>query len=937
MRNSMSTSRRMLWERFRGKAAETDTTAERFAERGVNPNDDPSISSQDSGYGSVESTTHSDGCLAIKSPDSLSIQPDMNMVSALGHQDSYAGISTSAEEASTRSDTANDNNTKAPHPATAPTSKPAINAETHRVVREIVSAFKKNFGGPLLHHLNSRKKTSKGLSTHAVAIFPKLAWSETGRSIEVDIIVQCHPSVESHVQQFMKDNHEAVETSFQFAQQHLCVKTRVVGREINFLSFAYWPESGKRDDRLKVCGNLMLVEKASSGFAKCTLGGMLSIGALDDSSISWFGVTTAHGLHSSLESGELPTETAQVNLSTPALTCQVLELIDKVCLSIDQQVGDDAEQQVRPDNYASDALGIIQNCKTITKRLARLTVQGDLRRNLRYAIQYKVRHALESCLSELESMLGRYPTASMQLSQSKYYPLRALKDVETSLSAGLDSATAESIVPSAFSAQLDKSFSLTDFFGEVYVTSSEQTDVPEQGFSNQRNLDWALIQSFEPDGIGEITGIKSGLLQPSNRGDFGVFEPSSSVSDVDTSRRVMIINERQGYPEAEISFQVAFICVPPSSELVEVLVYTTSAPPCLPPKIGQQEFVPGDSGSWAVSINELGDKRVHGQLIGTNCLGEGLLMPMDKILDDIAAKLQPMLGDVLPTIKLHLPLIPLNLDLFSKSDQPDLQIRGMPKEGHFVAWNLMRLSWETARAQWRILAQPHDGQEKEQWKEEKREWEDQFEEWRVAPHSSPSISIEWFKKWERRQRLWAISLRYWTLRKQSSPINDQYFHQDLMEIIREEENASLIESTHGLDSLSRPLGSLGQSHSSKATSSYQSLWSHAASLATASSSVFDNSEPILNKAEGKHIVSPSLGSMAKASTPFATPSHRQQTSPSDRDNSDQNNPFGSSISYTPELLALMEEWEHSWVTNDDTKINPRSNSDMNVNGGLYKR
>ncbi|KAL6402224.1 hypothetical protein AUP68_14692 [Ilyonectria robusta] len=853
----------MLWGRFRGKTAETDTTAERFSERGVNPNDDPSISSQDSGYGSVESTTHSDGCLAIKSPDSLSIQPDMNMVSALGHQNSSTGINTSVEEASTRSDTMNGDNIKAPHLATAPKSKPTINAETHRAVREIASAFKKNFGGPLLHHLNSRKKTSKGLSTQAVAIFPKLAWSETSGSIEVDIIVQCHPSVESHVQQFMKDNHEAVETSFQFAQQHLCVKTRVVGCEINFLSFAYWPESGKRDDRLKVCGNLMLVEKTSSGFAKCTLGGMLSIGALDDSSISWFGVTTAHGLYSSLESNEQPTEAAKVNLSTPALTSKALALIDKVCLWIDQQVGDDAEQQVKPDNYASDALGIMQNCKTITKKLARLTVQGDLRRDLRYAIQGKVRHTLKSCLSELESMLGRYPTASMQLSPSKYYPLRALKDVETSLSAGLYSATAASIVPSSISPELSKSSSPTDFFGEVYVTSSEQTDVPEQGLCNPGNLDWALIQSFEPDGLGGITGIKSGLLQPSNRGDFGVFEPSSSVSDVDRSRRVMIINERQGYPEAEISFQVAFICIPPSSELVEVLVYTTSAPPCLPPKMGQQDFVPGDSGSWAVSINELGDKRVHGQLIGTNCLGEGLLMPMDKILDDIAAKLQPMLGDL--------------------------------------------------------------------------------EEWKVAPHSSPSISLEWFKKWERRQRLWAISLRYWTLRKQSSPINDQDLHQDLVEIIREDENASLIESTHGLGSLSRPLGSLGQSHSSKATSSYQSLWSHAASLATASSSVFDNSEPILNKAEGKHIVSPSLNSMAKASTPFATPSYRQQTSPSDLDNSDQNNPLGSSISYKPEFLALTEEeweeveWEHNGVTNVDAKINLGSNSDMNVNDGLYKR
>jgi hypothetical protein len=815
----MSIPGKGLWGRLQAKVGKSDSLSWPLAKppsRADSITTGTSGSSQDSGYASALASECDDDASAIVIEGFGIIHPDGPPGDGNAHGDTTQPTRTAG--------------TKAALPRQFPDANDSpINIETHRAVREIVRSFKQGFGRQLTRHLSLHQTSSKDPSTRAVAIFPRLARNEDGlATVDVAINVQCHPSAERQVHRFLKEHRTAINSSLLSIRTQqpdtLRIIIRVIGQEITFLS---GPARVRTRHAVpgtsanELCGKVVEIEAGDGSVKECTLGGWVLLSDGPRSQLSFFGVSTAHGLQKPLQGNGTPESRTLLKL-----VLAVMKSLNNVC------------DRFRRRESSDDLFWLLIQCRNLVIEIAR-----DM--CLRHHINPDL--GQNGCIffQGFLDWLRRFPQGYLGIDERtfqneseeyvSFVRTRLLPYLEALLRSS-PAGRAGMFLWESFPGDPPETADDPDqLVGSLYLTSAELILDDDEGTYEDGNLDWALL---EPSGDQAFTHYS--LSWPL----YSVFRPSISASDIDDCPKVILVNHKLGYPDAEISPQVAFISIPPSLEPVEVMILARDTIQTTPSATEPTELSPGDSGSWAISINQGGEKVVHGQLIGVSCLGDGLLMPMDKILADMTERLRPIFEPEKAEITTHLPLFALHLkDLPSEIREEQMRLFG--REERLLVWKLRKLDWDTIRARWILAGQGlvfRTQEAAEQWELEGREWAKQALDW------DPSVAIisnQWFEMWQQRISLWAVSISHWTQYKErrgveSYPPANTYDAAGGSALrFVEDTEAQEASSRNPVPAVpfARILGSLAKSGSSRATESYQSLWSHATSAATTGSSI----------------------------------------------------------------------------------------------------
>ena len=832
----MSIPGKGLWGRLQAKVGKSDSLSwplTKTPSRADSIATGTSGSSQDSGYASALASECDDDASAIVIKGFGIIHPDGPPSDGNAHGDTTQPTRTAETEAALPRQFPDANDSP-------------INIETHRAVREIVRSFKQGFGRQLTRHLSLHQTSSKDPSTRAVAIFPRLARNEDWlATVDVAINVQCHPSAERQVHRFLKEHRTAINSSLLSIRTQqpdtLRITIRVIGQEITFLSGparvrARHAVPGTSANEL--CGKVLEIETGDGSVKECTLGGWVLLRAGPRSQLSFFGVSTAHGLQKPLQ-GNGTRESGTLL----KLVLAVVKSLSNVCDLIEQDGWADEVSLEMGESPERDLLWLLAECKGWVMEIAR---NMCLRQHINPDLGHNGRVFFQGFHDWLRCFPERYRSNNEKMRQDvreEYIPfvrtrlLPYLRALLISYPAGRAGVFPWEPFPGDPPETADDPHQPV---GSLYLTSTELILDDDEGTHEDGNLDWALLEPSDDQAFTHYS-----LPWP----QYSIFQPSISASDIDDCPKILLVNHRLGYPDAEISPQVAFISIPPSLEPVEVMILARDTIQTTPSAAEPTELSPGDSGSWAISINQAGKKVVHGQLIGVSCLGDGLLMPMDKILADMTERLRPIFEPAKAEIMTHLPLLALHLkDLPFEIREEQMRLFG--REERLLVWKLRKLDWEATRARWILAGQGlvfTTQEASEQWELERREWAKQALDW---GRSIACISNQWFQMWQQRISLWTVSISHWTQYKEGRVIGlylpaKMYdaAGESVLRLVgdKEPQEAS---SRNPMPTSPVPaapfagmLGSLAKSGSSRATESYQSLWSHATSAATTSSSI----------------------------------------------------------------------------------------------------
>ncbi|KAK3314039.1 hypothetical protein B0H66DRAFT_607277 [Apodospora peruviana] len=373
--------------------------------------------------------------------------------------------------------------------------------------------------------------------------------------------------------------------------------------------------------------------------------------------------------------------------------------------------------------------------------------------------------------------------------------------------------------------------------GYLYHTSADVLRRDTSIRFDGGNLDWAVL---------ELNGSQPLFSSFEEEPRQAIHVSNFAEEDIDDYRQVVLLNDRLGYPVARLSPSTAFVCVPPSLEFIEVTPFSFNHEETITP-YGPRGLSCGDSGSWAISVEREGALLVYGQLIGTNCYGEALLMPMDKIISSLDnVEREPGFRGLRST-NLHLPMKALTLERMSPSRR-EVAIQGLSMRDQCLVWEITKLRWEAARAEWisetdswaASIDYPHTPQwpyydtEQAMLASESTEWKHEMQRWKASPFSTKLISSEWFLKWQSRLEFWEGD-KFHRRRLHDNQTADLFIQKPSLAPRTLAQRA--MSSTRTVGSTVGPtVGSMASSNSSRATGSYQSFWSHGASVASLASS-----------------------------------------------------------------------------------------------------
>jgi hypothetical protein len=704
---------------------------------------DKSVPSTDSGYGSLDSLTADED-----QSSSTASFPDNLIRERNDPPDSK--LKGPCSETPTAAD-------KAQGPTRTPTAKLPIDLDTHRAIRKIVSSFKTGFGRPLLRYLNSRRKIVKDPNEHAIAIFPSPTVQANGH-VYLDVIVQCHPLAEKLVRQFMQESRLAIEASLFCTRgetQLMGVKLCVVSKEVNFLFSVYGQEPVTSGSALGRCGEPLQVISASETSKMCTLGGYISLGT-GPNTRSWFGITTSHGF----EAPGISSDGLQKHSSSFGLTLEVLQGLEEVW-----------HRQVAT-NYNKLSSDLV--------KCMRILIQFE--KSARRPPQVELQPVLEPLLLWLRSVLSSSAGNMSALFWEDQHSIFA--SLQTQLEVFIKKLPPSRGPDDEESHEAERIPKYHKCLGRVFVTSSEPNNIKRS--REEGNLDWALIQfsgynyvSVSDDVTRMSPMLRKTLSLVDQTQELSYIPTSNSNEVAGTYKHVIILNRRQDFPQCQVSPQPAYICIPPGQDFTEVISCTVDDPLGLSPEAARDIFLPGDSGSWAIGVDENNQQHVHGQLVATNSLGEALLVPMDAVLEDIKAKLHLLRERKKTNVLAYLPHFTLE-----RSFLPNNKGEIMPIKEQMLTWKLAKLNWDAAFSKWERLSEKtllgkshfdsleedfiyipevHRTAFKEQkraWEAQREDWDAELRDWTSSRGQKPLISLDWYWRWKENRRCWENWLDY---------------------------------------------------------------------------------------------------------------------------------------------------------------------------------
>lgn len=755
----------MIWDRFQRGSKKTSisesfTSALRPLSRSLRGASD---SSHDSGYASLGSPSEHHDDKGSRTSTSLT---SLGEATAMSFEEKLESESISEEgQAQSELETGMDLSTKTTESTVA---ELPISIETQRVARGITCNFRRSFGNQLARHLNAQTSTIASPTTHAIAIFPTVSWRKgfVNVQVAVEIIIQCHPLAEGHVQQFLRERRAAIETFLRFARAQrndwgsnsLWVDIRVVGREITFLSrfgaSVYTsPSKTSHLQQLEPSGKLLTIDVGSGKTAQSTLGGLISVTSHPRSGSAWFGITTSHGLHmQSQQEEDSGLSSSLLSLVMHALGSLSQRMAERIFSSTGEEAGE-----------AKEILRLLQGCY---RAITEFTKSELLQRNGMYDLQ-------EQKIRRLSNLRYWLQTArQLPYSEQRRYLLDFIDCLLSTRSDEPSDGKSNMKREEEFqSRSLGERMGYMSLTSTEMFTASESDDTATENFDlcsdvdhlDEGNLDWALLDPVHarPESY------------PFSKYLNDVFEPSDPSADIEDTPKVILVNENRGYPEAEMCPQVAFVSFPPSISLVEVLTFKLKGSGGSSANSKPSKLSSGDSGSWLISMDAAGGKVVHGQLVAVNCLGEGLLIPMASIVCDVTAVLLPIFDSSGLHVKTHVPLDAVNLPDMSDFVREWL-IPRMNREGQLLAWKFMRIGVDAAIVGWKKAVREaafrtfSDHYATHRWTLEERECErdlrslnGQLEIWEDSQRMDSLISNQWVNHWLERRQYWYDRAFYW--------------------------------------------------------------------------------------------------------------------------------------------------------------------------------
>ncbi|KAK4220689.1 hypothetical protein QBC38DRAFT_172065 [Podospora fimiseda] len=606
-----------------------------------------------------------------------------------------------------------------------------IDSSMHRAARGIVCDFRRNFGTQIARHLNSRP----GRNSHAIAIFPAVSCGKGGSNnkLTVEIIIQCHPLAESHIKQFLKEKRPAIDSFIVYSQVRnlgstmLSVDVSIVGREITFLAQfpVYTRPYQSRAQRSALPGNLVTIDLGKGNSVASSLGGFVTITPKREKDASWFGLTTWHGIEDKSD-GDLDMESNPL-----ALIIDILRSLDNWTTRIA------AKSQLKEQTSHDDKiLDLVEKCKDCCKTYARAQ-----------CLQSNIGNGTDQGSLAVLKTVHEWLKYDFPTEQHETFLIHATRTLSLASKVEDNKEDTKLEGKQKASEPAQQIGHVTLGSGSLLNWEDDVLEYIDTETVDEGTLDWALLDLFKD----------RSECYPFSEYRNDVFEPSDPSIDIDETPKVILLNRVKGYPEAQISPQLAFLSFPPSMELVELLTFRLN---------GSEVLTPGDSGSWVISVDVSGKKIVHGQVVAVNSLGDGLLIPMSSIVADIKDKLSPIFEPRPIQVKTHVPLDAVNLE-----DMADFirewAVPRMSQEEQVLAFRFMKLGLDAAANLWKEnyrkvtfrtyfatrTTQQWATMDKELQKEVK-DWKMHLQSWEANQRIGPLLSTDWVNERVGKRHLW---------------------------------------------------------------------------------------------------------------------------------------------------------------------------------------